>query len=126
MSIICVMRSMPSVVMFSTCVSPRLNSAEPCVRFSTPTSAESGRISVGARPSSRMPSLITRARMTFFCTCFHAAPNSLMRAELSSPSCAATCSLASAFSVSSFASRSALSGTIASPRRSAANDETIS
>ena len=76
MSIICVMRSMPSVVTFSTCVSPRLNIAEPCARFSTPTSAESGRMSVAERPSRRMPSSITRLRMTFFCSCFHAGPNS--------------------------------------------------
>ena len=60
MSIICVMRSMPSVVTFSTWVSPRLNSAEPCARFSTPTSADSGRMSVGPRPSRRTPSSITR------------------------------------------------------------------
>ena len=73
MSIIWVMRSMPSVVMLRTCVSPRLNSAEPCARVSTPTSAESGRISVGVRPSRRIPSSITRLRMTFFWTCFQAA-----------------------------------------------------
>ena len=126
MSIICDMRSMPSVVTFSTCVSPRLKIAEPCARFSTPTSAESGRMSVAERPSSRMPSSITRLRMTFFCSCFHAGPNSPARAAASSPSTDARCSFASAFSASSFASRSALSGTMASPRRSLANALTAS
>ena len=91
MSIICVMRSMPSVVTFSAWVSPRLNSAEPCARGRTPTSAESGRMSVADRPSSRTPSSITRLRMTFFCNCFHAGPNSDARAaNASSPSVSAT------------------------------------
>ena len=112
--------------MLRTWVSPRANSAEPCARFKTPTSAESGRISVGVRPSRRMPSSITRLRMTFFWTCFHAGPNSAMREGASSPSWVATCSLVSALRASSLASRSAFSGTMASPRRSFANAATSS
>ena len=46
-------------------VSPRSNSAEPCTRGSTPTSAESGRMSVSPRPSMRSPSLTTRWRTSF-------------------------------------------------------------
>ena len=125
MSIIWVMRSMPSVVMFSTWVSPRLNNAEPWARFSTPTSADSGRMSLGPRPSRRTPSAITRARMTFFCSCFHAGPNSLPRVSKSAK-LAAMCSLASALSVSSLASRSALSVTIDSSSRDFANEDSAS
>ena len=41
-------RGMPSVVTLSTCVSPRWKSPEPCAVGMRPTSAESGRMSVGA------------------------------------------------------------------------------
>ena len=44
-SIICVIRSMPSVVTFRTWVSPRWNSAEPWARGMKPTSHEIWRIS---------------------------------------------------------------------------------
>ena len=37
----------PSVVVTSACVSPRVNSAEPCVRGSTPTSQVMARMSLG-------------------------------------------------------------------------------
>ena len=53
-------------------MSPRSNMLEPCARGRTSTSADSGRMSFGPRPSSRTPCSITRARMTFFCRSFHA------------------------------------------------------
>ena len=43
----------PSVTVTRACVSPRVNSAEPCVRGSTPTSQSILRISSNARPSGR-------------------------------------------------------------------------
>ena len=43
----------PSVTVTRACVSPRVNSAEPCVRGSTPTSQSMLRISSKARPSGR-------------------------------------------------------------------------
>ncbi len=53
----------PSVAVTSACVSPRVNSAEPCVRGSRPTSQEIGRISEKARPSSRRPAMmVSRVR----------------------------------------------------------------
>src|SRR4029453_9795282 len=54
-SIIWVIRSIPSVVTFRACVSPRLNRLEPCARGINPTSAESGRMSLGPRPAGRAP-----------------------------------------------------------------------
>ena len=51
----------PSVAVTRPCVSPRWNSAEPCVRGSTATSAEMLRMSFGPRPSMRVPvSVISR------------------------------------------------------------------
>ena len=57
---------MPSVVTLSTCVSPRWNRPEPWAVGSTPTSDDSGRMSVGVRPSMRAPSLTMRRRTIFF------------------------------------------------------------
>ena len=54
------MRGMPSVATDSTCVSPRWNRPVPCAVSSTPTSADSGRMSAGPRPSMRTPSLTMR------------------------------------------------------------------
>ena len=114
MSIICDMRSMPSVVTFRTCVSPRLNSAEPCARCRTPTSAESGRMSV-ARAAVQADALVDHALAHDLLLQLLPRGTELARAcrEASSPSTDARCSFASAFSASSFASRSALSGTMA-------------
>ena len=51
----CSSSPVPSVATTSACVSPRVNSAEPCVRGSTPTSATIGRTVFRSRPSMRMP-----------------------------------------------------------------------
>ena len=61
-SIIWSMRAVPSVVMFSTWVSPRSNSPDPWAVSTTPTSEPSGRRPVAPRPSIRMPSLTIRPR----------------------------------------------------------------
>jgi hypothetical protein len=52
-SMICSSRSVPSVATTSACVSPRVNSAEPWVRGSTPTRIEIGRTVRVSRPSMR-------------------------------------------------------------------------
>ena len=59
------MRGMPSVVTFSTWVSPRWKSAEPCAVGSRSISAESGRMSAVPRPSTRTPSSTMRLRTSF-------------------------------------------------------------
>ena len=59
------MRGMASVTTFSTWVSPRWNRPEPWAVGSTPTSADTGRRSVGPRPSMRTPSFTMRARTSF-------------------------------------------------------------
>src|SRR5579871_4044500 len=59
------MRGMPSVATSSTWVSPRWNRPEPCAVGITPTSADRGRMSVGPRPSMRMPSSTIRLRTNF-------------------------------------------------------------
>ena len=56
----------PSVTATSAWVSPRVNSAEPCVRGSTPVSMVIVRISAGARPSMRLPVDSTSSRRFFF------------------------------------------------------------
>ena len=64
-SIFCWSSAVPSVAVTSACVSPRVNTAEPWVRGSTPTSIVIGRISSKARPSSRLPRSSASSRMTF-------------------------------------------------------------
>ena len=54
-SIFCASSAVPSVQVTSACVSPRVNTAEPCVRGSTPVSIQIGRISSNLRPSRRTP-----------------------------------------------------------------------
>ena len=49
----CASRSVPSVVTTSACVSPRVNSAEPWVRGSTPVRISIGRTVRVSRPSMR-------------------------------------------------------------------------
>ncbi len=61
---ICSSSPVPSVVTISPCVSPRVNSAEPCVRGRMPTSHEIGRTVVRSRPSMRRPVLMTSPRST--------------------------------------------------------------
>jgi hypothetical protein len=55
-----------------TCVSPRVNSALPCVRGSTPARDVMGRMSVTLRPSARTPSFSTSRRITPLSTDFQA------------------------------------------------------
>jgi hypothetical protein len=50
---ICSSRAVPSVATTIACVSPRVNSAEPCVRGSTPVRIEIGRTVRVSRPSMR-------------------------------------------------------------------------
>ena len=85
----CVMDIEPSVATVRICVSPRWKSAEPCVRGSSPTSLESGRTSVSARPSGRLPSLMTLARTVFFSTSSNALATAL------ASYCSLSCSMAS-------------------------------
>ena len=54
-SMYCSSSPVPSVATTSACVSPRVNSAEPWVRGSTPTSATIGRTVLRSRPSMRLP-----------------------------------------------------------------------
>ena len=55
-----------SVVSESTCVSPRWNSPEPCVRGTMPTLPDSGRRSRRPRPSGRAPFSRISARTARF------------------------------------------------------------
>jgi hypothetical protein len=55
----------PSVVETSACVSPRVNTADPWTRGSTPVSIQIGRISSKRRPSSRRPRSRISSRSTF-------------------------------------------------------------
>ena len=81
---ICASRPVPSVVVTSACVSPRVKSAEPCVRGSTPVSTVIGRTVRMSRPSMRSPaSTLRRTRLyssrpisslTFFASNFGVSP----------------------------------------------------
>ena len=55
LSIFCASSAVPSVQVTSAWVSPRVNTAEPWVRGSTPVSIQIGRTSSNLRPSSRTP-----------------------------------------------------------------------
>ena len=59
----CSSREVPSVVVQMACVSPRLNSVEPCMRGRKPTSIVIGRTVVRSRPSTRWPSYTTCSRI---------------------------------------------------------------
>ena len=59
-------RVVPSATTESACVWPRVNSAEPCVRGSRPTSVSIGRISASERPSGRFLWTAIRCRIMFF------------------------------------------------------------
>jgi hypothetical protein len=56
--------AVPSVATQIACVSPRVNSALPCVRGSRLARLVMGRIAATPRPSARRPSRSTRPRMT--------------------------------------------------------------
>ncbi len=60
------MRVVPSATEERICVSPRVNSAEPCTRGAMSISVSIGRISSWARPSGRFLSIAIRRRMTSF------------------------------------------------------------
>ena len=98
------MRGMPSVATLSTWVSPRWNRPEPWAVGMRPTSADSGRRSVGPRPSMRMPSSTMRLRTIFFWRALTAALISLSRPSNSLASSALMAAMAA--SVATF--RSAL------------------
>ena len=51
----CSSSDVPNVTTARLCVSPRVKSAEPCVRGSTPISQVIARMPVGPRPSARTP-----------------------------------------------------------------------
>ena len=53
------------MVVTSAWVSPRVNTADPCVRGTTPTSVQIGRISSNLRPSRRRPRSRISSRSTF-------------------------------------------------------------
>ena len=65
-SMCCASWLVPSVVVTSAWVSPRVNSAEPCVRGRMPASQVMVRISAGPRPSMRLPVDSTSSRRFFF------------------------------------------------------------
>ncbi len=100
------MRSMFSVVTPMIWVSPRSNSAEPCTRGSTSTSADSGRMSVTPRPSMRILSRRMRCRTTFLVTARKAPEISFSRPS----NWPASAALTSSLSASVASSRSALPG----------------
>ena len=58
----CSSSPVPSVATTIACVSPRVNSAEPCVRGSTCTSETMGRTVFRSRPSMRRPVLTMSPR----------------------------------------------------------------
>ncbi len=64
-SIFCASSAVPSVQVTSACVSPRVKTAEPCVRGRTPVSIQIGRTSSNFRPSSRTLCVSTSSRRTF-------------------------------------------------------------
>ena len=83
-------RVVPSATLERICVSPRVNSAEPCTRGEMSTSHSIGRISSWARPSGRFFSTAMRWRMVSFSSLAKARATSALRSELSSsPSVAA-------------------------------------
>ena len=57
-------RPVPRVAVPSTCVSPRVNTAEPWAVGSTPVSIQMGRTVRGSRPSVRRPSSTTMRRIS--------------------------------------------------------------
>ena len=87
-SMCCVSWLVPRVVVTSAWVSPRVNSDEPCVRGSTPTSLVICRMSVGARPSIRRPVFSTSSRRCFFLADSNASETSGARSGNSSRSAA--------------------------------------
>ncbi|CNV51731.1 Uncharacterised protein [Mycobacterium tuberculosis] len=70
---------MSSVVTPRIWVSPRSNSALPCARGTTATSADNARMSVMPRPSIRKWSVRMRCRTSFLVRARNAAPTSFSR-----------------------------------------------
>ncbi len=110
------MRSMFSVVTPMIWVSPRSNSAEPWTRGRMPTSAASGRMSTGERPSMRTPSVMTRLRTSFLVSERSAADSSPSRPSKSAPSFSSMTALTRSSSVP----RSCLSAMVSAWSSSAA------
>ena len=108
------MRSMFSVVTPMIWVSPRSNSAEPCARGTTSTSADSGRMSVMPRPSMRTWSVRIRRRTSFLFSDRNAAPISFSRPS----NCGATFSSTAALTSSMRDSRSCLPAIVSAWARS--------
>ena len=104
-----------SVVTPRICVSPRWNSAEPCTRGSTSTSAERVRMSASPRPSMRTFSRRMRWRTSFLFSARKAGLISSKRSSKRWPRVSLICALSS----SSFASRSCLSAMVSAPATSA-------
>ena len=106
-------RVVPSATEERICVSPRVNSAEPCTRGATSTSVSIGRISSWARPSGRFLSIAIRRRMMSFSSVAKARVTSGAFSGSTSPSAAPAASSASASSsTASIASwRASFSGT---------------
>ncbi len=80
------MRVVPSAALERICVSPRVNSAEPCTRGEMSTSHSIGRISSWARPSGRFLSTAIALRIVSFSIWAKAALTSLLRAASASAS----------------------------------------
>ena len=79
-----------SVVTPRIWVSPRWNSAEPCTRGSTPTSADRVRMSASPRPSIRMFSVSVRCRTIFLVSALSAPEISFSRPSKRSASFSVT------------------------------------
>jgi hypothetical protein len=72
-SMICASRPVPSVVTTRACVSPRVNTAEPCVRGRTPTCTSILRTVFVSRPSMRGLPAMMRPRTTLYSVSWNAA-----------------------------------------------------
>ena len=92
-STICSSALVPSVTTPRAWVCPRVNSAEPCVRGSSPTSQVMGRISVMPRPSNRFCSFRIMARTSSFSRSCRITLMNDSASGYSSANCSITCSL---------------------------------
>ena len=70
----CSSSPVPSVATTIACVSPRVNSAEPCARGRKPASATIGRTVLTSRPSMRTPSSRIVLRTTLAWRSWNTAP----------------------------------------------------
>ncbi len=91
---------MPSVATTRACVSPRVNSAEPWVRGSMPTSERIERTVFRSRPSMRRPVSRMELRTTVACAALKASA-SAWAGNLASPSAGASAAIIFFFAASS-------------------------